>query len=48
MDCEFGYYYGSEECDDCKYLRQCKEYDEFSQQEDYLMELARERDEYEP
>lgn len=44
MDCPFGYEYGSEYCDDCRHLHICKEDDDFSQQEDYLMELARERD----
>lgn len=51
MDCEYedlGLYYGCDECLECAYYRQCKEYDDFSQQEDYLMELARERDDYEP
>lgn len=43
--CEYDVEFGSPDCEDCVFFNRCKEYDDFSQQEDYLMELARERDE---
>ena len=40
--CEFDVEFGSEQCEGCPRFRYCKEYDDFSQQEECYREMYQE------